>query len=237
MLEEQRRAWLGRPQLRQLYREWFLRIQAQLSSVPGATIEIGCGIGALKEEYPSVIATDIVQTAWTDSVLDAERLPLKDGSVANIVMIDVLHHLPRPMSFLAEAERVLLPGGRLVLVEPYCSPFSLVVYSLFHHERTDIAVDPFSAEAMATDVPFDSNQAVPTLLFWRRLRDLEERYPRLTVIHRDRFALFLYPMSGGFSRRPLLPSTLWRLGHVVERVLRPLSPLLAFRCIVALEKA
>jgi len=34
--------------------------------------------------------------------------------------VDALHHLPRPLDFMAEAPRVLRPGGRLVLSDPIC---------------------------------------------------------------------------------------------------------------------
>jgi ubiquinone/menaquinone biosynthesis C-methylase UbiE len=48
---------------------------------------------------------------------DAEALPLRDSAVDAAVIVDALHHLPNPASGLAEAFRVLRPGGVVVVQE------------------------------------------------------------------------------------------------------------------------
>jgi SAM-dependent methyltransferase len=235
-LKIQRAAWESRPLLRQLYAEWFDRVVGQLSPVGGPTIELGCGIGAFKEFRPATVATDVVATPWTDAVVDAQQLPYEDSTVANLVLIDVLHHLPEPERFLTEAERALRPGGRVVLVDPYCGTISTPLYKLFHFERTDLRVDPFADEAQSGSDPFDSNQALTTLIFWRHLEQFRTRHPALQAVTRERFALVTYPLSGGFSGRQLVPHRSLGVLRLAERVLRPLAPLAAFRCLVALEK-
>lgn len=235
ILDHQYSAWKARPLLRRLYQGWFDEMVASLSDVSGPTVEIGCGIGTFKEWHPAAVATDVVLTRWTDQVLDAEKLPFRNGSVANVVMVDVLHHISRPTVFLAEASRVLRPGGRLIALEPYCSPVSRALYSAFHHENTDMNVDPLAHEGLMTSNPFDSNQAIPTLLFWRELGRFRSRFPGLIVVRRERLGVFAYPLSGGFSRRPLVPSALSGAAVAAERFLRPLARMLAFRCLIVLE--
>ncbi len=46
-----------------------------------------------------------------------ERLPFPSGSLDGAVMMLVLHHIPEPEAALAEAARVMKPGGRLLLVD------------------------------------------------------------------------------------------------------------------------
>ncbi|HEY6358023.1 MAG TPA: metalloregulator ArsR/SmtB family transcription factor [Vicinamibacterales bacterium] len=46
-----------------------------------------------------------------------EALPVDDASLDAAVMMLVLHHLPAPAEALAEAARVVKPGGRLLLVD------------------------------------------------------------------------------------------------------------------------
>lgn len=48
---------------------------------------------------------------------DGAHLPLADAGVGLVWCIHVLHHLPDPAAALAEARRVLRPGGALVLAE------------------------------------------------------------------------------------------------------------------------
>jgi ubiquinone/menaquinone biosynthesis C-methylase UbiE len=48
---------------------------------------------------------------------DAARLPLRADAVDAVVVLDAFHHLPDPDATLAEVERVLRPGGVLVVRE------------------------------------------------------------------------------------------------------------------------
>lgn len=237
-LREQEQAWEERPLVRRLYREWYQALVERLSDVDGVSVELGSGIGRLREVAGTrVVLTDIERTPWSDEAVDALHLPYADESIANIVMLDVFHHLADPTLFLDEVERTLAAGGRLVMIEPYCSPVSTPLYRGFHQERTDTAADPFAPDPEIAHAAFDSNQALPTLVFFRRVAELQQRWPTLRLMEQKRFAFLLYPLSGGFTRRPLLPPPLYPVLRLIERALRPLAPVLAFRCLVVLEKS
>ncbi len=232
-LREHERAWNQRPLLRRIYRDWFALLASRRSHVPGKTIELGSGIGRLREAFPDLVTTDVEPTPWADAVVDAGALPYGDGELANIVMLDVFHHLARPAAFLHEARRTLAPGGRVVMLEPYFSPVSTLGYRL-HHEPADLDADGF-AETDATD-PLDANQAQTTLAFFRQRPEYERRWPELPIVETRLLALLVYPLSGGFSRRQFVPNALYRPLSAVERVLSPLLPLAATRCLVVLER-
>ena len=237
-LREQEQAWEERSLVRRLYREWYRALVERLSDVDGVSVELGSGIGQLREVAGTrVVLTDVEQTPWSDEAVDALHLPYADESLANIVMLDVFHHLSDPARFLDEVERTLARGGRLLLIEPYCSPVSTPLYRGFHQERTDMSADPFAPDPEIAGAALDSNQALPTLAFFRRPAELHRRWSTLRVVERKRFAFLLYPLSGGFTRRPLLPSPLYPVARLMERALSPVAPLLAFRCLVVLEKA
>ncbi|MBV8079805.1 MAG: class I SAM-dependent methyltransferase [Actinobacteria bacterium] len=235
-LAEQEAAWRNRPLLRRVYSEWFDQIEARLSHVEGRTIEIGSGFAPLKERLPGLVATDVEPTPWADEVADAHELPYGDGSLANIVAVDVVHHLADPSRFLTEVRRTLAPGGRLVAVEPYTSPLSMVAYRLFHHEHTDPSIDPFRPDPRLARAALEGNQAVAMLLFFRGSDELRRRFPELRIVERQRFSFLIWPLSGGFSRRPLAPMALYRPLRALETVLAPAAPLLASRCLVVLER-
>ena len=48
---------------------------------------------------------------------DLTHLPLREGEVQAVVLSMVVHHLPDPVAALAEARRVLCPGGLLIIAD------------------------------------------------------------------------------------------------------------------------
>jgi len=96
-LSDYRGVWERKPVVRLIYDDFYDRIAAACRS--GLTIEIGGGIGNLKQRLGEVVATDIQFAPWLDCVADAQRLPFADEVAANIVMVDVLHHLEFPTVF------------------------------------------------------------------------------------------------------------------------------------------
>jgi len=240
--EAHRRAWEANPGLRASYAGWYRRLwQALPARELGPWIELGSGPGFAREFVPGLVLTDVVQAPWHDRRVSAEALPFADGSVGALVLFDVLHHLARPTTFFAEAVRVLRPGGRVLLCEPYIGPVSHWVYRLFHKEPVDMSADPLADAVTPGDGardPFASNQATPTLAFSRdRGRELARMFPRLRMVSVEHMAGFSYAATGGFSRRPLLPWRLWRVLYALEGLLpKFLFRVFGFRMFVVIER-
>jgi SAM-dependent methyltransferase len=236
-LASYREMWNRKPAARLIYDDFYRRIAAQCR--PGVTIEIGGGIGNLKEKLKSVIATDIQAAPWLDCVADAQRLPFAACSAANIVMVDVLHHLEFPLAFFREAARVLQAGGRVLMVEPAITWGSTVFYRLFHHEpvRTRAPALIEGIPDRARD-PYASNQAIPTVLATRERDRFHQLLPELRLAHIEWFSLAAYPLSGGFKSWTLIGARMARSLLDLERVLEPvLGRLLGFRMLLIAEKA
>jgi SAM-dependent methyltransferase len=240
--EAHRRAWGENPALRALYADWYGRIAAALPAAAlGPRVELGSGPGFARDFIPDLQLTDIVRAPWHDREMSADALPFAERSLAALVLFDVLHHLAHPRRFFAEATRVLVPGGRIVLCEPHVSPLSYPVYKLFHEEALDLSVDPL---APAADVesgtgrdPFDSNQAIPSLLFGRHAARLASDFPGLRLERLEWLSGLSYPASGGFGRRPLLPASIWSALHRLEaRLPGPLFRWLGFRLLAVVER-
>lgn len=123
---------------RSTYRAWKLWIEPErlrlrrsvrlwLREVPsaGVVLEIGAGSGFLRPvvsaEVPNAcyVGGEIAPTDNTDVVLDAISLPIACGSVDVVLAVEILEHVAEPRLLVAEAARVLRPGGRLILTVPF----------------------------------------------------------------------------------------------------------------------
>lgn len=224
--------------LRQLYEEWYARVGDALPlPALGPVIELGSGPGLAAEFLPSMVLTDVVRAPWHHLSVAAEALPFVDGTVGAIVLFDVLHHLPSPAKFFAEATRALAIGGRIIICDPYISPLSYPVFKWLHEESFDFGKDPFDPKWAAGKDPFSGNQAVATQLFFRKWRQFQERFTGLSLVSRERFAGPAYPLAGGFGRKPFVPGAVWRALKRAEDWLPQTAYALAgFRTLVVLER-
>ncbi len=242
VFERHRRVWAKKPVLRRIYQDEFFARLLSFRKKDGTCVEVGGGPGFFKQALPEVFATDLVWCAWLDAVADAQSLPFRTSSVANVFGLDVLHHLAAPVRFLEEAERVLAPGGRLILIEPWITPFSYLVYRHFHEEDCDLSARPWDSSdtrPLKEKKAFEANQAIPYLLFGRRhVSRTLQCVPRLTLRVLEPFCLFAYLLSFGFQPMNLLPEFLYSSIARFERATLPLwRRLAALRVILVLEKA
>jgi SAM-dependent methyltransferase len=190
--------------------------------------------------YRDIVSTDVLPFPGIDVVADAHRLPFPDDLFTGVVMLDVLHHLERPIEFLKEASRVLKSGGRLAMIEPAMTPIARRFYDYFHDEPVDMNVDPFASVAInPVRDPFDANQAIPTLLFasaTARAR-VEQTIPQLRVRSVKWTSLLAYPMSGGFQSWSLIPAAMVDPMLKLEaKMPTAVRKLFAFRMMVVLER-
>jgi SAM-dependent methyltransferase len=237
-----RRVWEQKPILRRIYDDEFFARLLAARKPNGISVEVGAGPGFFKQIAPDVVSTDLIWCSWLDAVVDAQQLPFRAGSVSNVFGLDMLHHLATPMSFLGEVSRVLVPGGRLILVEPWITPFSYFIFRFLHQERCDLSETPWrhnqTSEAPAKKA-FDGNQAIPYLLFGKNHRaETLAALPGLKLVTLEPFCLFAYLLSGGFKPMNLLPEFLYPAVSTFERITSPLwRSLASLRVLLVLEKS
>lgn len=236
-----RRVWEQKPILRRVYQEEFFARLLSFRKPGGFSLEVGAGPGFLKQLAPDIFSTDIVWCPWLDAVADAQQLPFCAASVTNVFGLDMLHHLAAPMAFFVEVTRILAPGGRLILVEPWITPFSYFVFRFLHQERCDLSETPWlqnRIDGVPGKMAFDGNQAIPYLLFGPRHRSETLRaLPELKLVVLEPFCLFAYLLSGGFKPMNLLPAFLYPAVSRFERATLPLwRRAAALRVLLVLEK-
>jgi SAM-dependent methyltransferase len=94
-------------------------------------LDVGCGEGELARHLPegAWVGVDSSPTMLAEAPepvveADATALPFADGSFGSVALLYVLYHLEDPRLALAEAWRVLRPGGLVAVAAPsrYDSP-------------------------------------------------------------------------------------------------------------------
>jgi len=206
-----------KPFLEKIYTEWYGRISAHFA--PESTVlELGAGAGFLRECMPGVICSEVFLTPGIDLVSDARAIALGDKSLDGIVMTDVLHHIPDCRAFFYEAARVVRPGGKIIMIEPWVTPWSGWVYTHLHHE-------PFEPDAENWHLPADgplscANGALPWIIFHRDRHLFEQDCPFWHIEAVVRMMPIAYLVSGGISLRNILPGWMYRPIRLFERYCR-----------------
>lgn len=219
LLERSRSKWARSPGVRAFYGEVFTSMMG--ATVPGDTLELGSGIGGIKDFYPEVCTSDVEKTPYVDLALSCYAIEESGREWDNLIALDVLHHLTRPLAFLESAASVLRPSGRIVLVEPAATAMGLIFYRLFHHEpiAPGRLNPPFEFDADTDEGEF-ANMGMAVALFGihraTTMGILGEAGIELRIVQfRD---LVAYPLTGGFSRPQLLPTGLLRVLFKLEKM-------------------
>jgi SAM-dependent methyltransferase len=211
-----------KPFLRGIYEDWYRAIATAMPPGEEPVLELGSGGGFMQGYLPRVLASDILHVPGLDVVADARRLPFAAGALRGIVMTNVLHHIPDVGSFLADAARCVRPGGALVMIEPWVTTWSRLVYGRLHHE-------PFEPSAPDWLLPpggplSAANIALPWMVFQRDRARFEREFPSWQVTTIEPLMPFRYLISGGVSKRALMPAITQSAWRVFEHSLDAWMP-------------
>ena len=231
--------WEQKHSLRRVYYCFYHAIRRHLKWIPNRPIvELGSGIGCIKEVIPECITTDIFPSPRLDRQENAYSLSFPNECIGNLILFDVWHHLEYPGTALKEFWRVLVEGGRLILFEPAISPLGRLVYgSPFHpeplglrqpiHWNAPVHFEPKSA-------PYFAAQSRAARIFQKR--EITEWQAQWDLTSVDEIVSFAYVLSGGFTRPQLYPTCLLSTIQRIDCSLTRLGSVLATRLLIRLEK-
>jgi ubiquinone/menaquinone biosynthesis C-methylase UbiE len=122
-------------------------LDAFVGSSATAVLEVGCGTGHWLRQLakrglrlagldPSAGMLARAKTQAVDALIvrgTAERLPWLDATFERVFCVNALHHFPDKTGFIAEAARVLQPGGELMTIglDPHTGIDRWFVYDYF----------------------------------------------------------------------------------------------------------
>lgn len=194
-------------------------------------VELGCGMGYSKDfiRAKSFRLTDIQHLHWIDlPVVDAMATPFEPASLDFVVVSNMIHHVAQPICFFTEVDRILKPGGRLLVQDMHASLATRLLLKTMRHESYSFGVDVFDPSAVCNDPnePWSANCAVPTMLF-RDTARFEAAVPRFQLVSRRYTEFFAWLNSGGVNAKTFyipLPSGLLRATGWLDRLLTSLAP-------------
>ncbi len=231
------KAWENKPLLKLIYNSFYKLISKYICQSDGLIVELGSGIGNVKEVIPNCLRTDLFPNLWIDQQENAYKLSFGNETVSNLILLDVFHHLKHPGTALKEFNRVLTDKGRVLIFEPYLSFFGLLVYGLIHHESLGLNKqiqwfapnnwepknDAYYAAAGNSTRIFFKKKFLPCLSDWNTIR-------------KERISAFSYIASGGYSGPQLYPISAYPFLKKIDKIFDYIPLLCATRCLIILEK-
>jgi len=195
-------------------------------------IEFGSGAGHSRfylGKY-NYITTDIRNLPWLDkSEINAEESGFPDTYFDYIILMNVLQHLNRPAAFFREALRILKPGGKLIVFEPYSSFSFRMALGIIGHEhcndKADVLSDGYCLENEARNF-WDGNNSTGKILF-RNDEKFREKFAEFEIVEKSYSEFFVFLNSGGVYTNTLhIPVPLWfnRIKYKTDKILIKISP-------------
>lgn len=237
LIEKNHRLWKSKAVLHRCYVEFHHLMAGYLSNLPGGRIvELGSGMGNIHETIPDCLRTDLFPYPWIDQVENAYKLTFTDASLSDLLMVDVFHHLRYPGSALKEFQRVLKPGGRVIMMEPALSVLGYIVFGALHPEPIGTAkqiqwsapagwspekIDYYSGQGNAARI-FVQDRFASELSDWK-------------VVEVKQIPALAYAASGGYSGPQLYPAFAYPFVKFLEKLMQPFPGLFATRLLVILE--
>lgn len=161
----------------------------------GRLVDIGCGSkpwrGAFAPYVSEHIGVDHVDSkrrpGSVDVIAGAYEIPLEDGYAETILMSAVLEHLEQPARALAEAHRLLAPGGHVILTAPLFWPLHELPRDFFRYT-------PNGLRFLLEEAGFRPVEVIPLSGVWTTI-SLELSY----ALRRYRRGPLLSPVVDGVS--------------------------------------
>ena len=137
----------------------------------GDLLDVGCGSQPFAHVFAGQVSrywgTDLAASPYLgearlDAFARAEAQPFRAASFDTVLGLSMLTYLPEPGRMLAEAHRVLRPGGVLILEFTQMVPLHDEPHDYFRFTR-------FGAEHLLREAGFDPLETVPVGGLWARV--------------------------------------------------------------------
>jgi SAM-dependent methyltransferase len=190
-------------------------------------IEFGSGAGFAKHyiKNKNFKMSDLSEDKHLDfKNIDAQSTNFNNESFDYVIASNMIHHIPFPIKFFREMNRILKKDGKLIIFESYCSIFFQLATIVMKHEGFDFTKnvwdenDPKSDEKNA----WAGNIAVPHLLFDDKQAFKNKMGNFFAIEHEEITECLIFLNSGGVTSKTFhipLPFFILRFLNFVDRIL------------------
>ena len=169
-------------------------------------IEVGSGAGFSKDfiKKKNFKLTDIGEDDHLDfKKIDAQSTGFKGESFDYVIASNMIHHIPFPIKFFKEMNRILKKGGKLIVFESYCSLVFQLATIIMKHEGFDFTLDVWDEKNPKSDEKnaWHGNIAVPHLIFDDKVK-FEKNLGKYFKIEYEKLTeCFIFLNSGGVTSK------------------------------------
>jgi ubiquinone/menaquinone biosynthesis C-methylase UbiE len=109
-------------------------------------LDLGCGVKPFKEIYSAFARRHVgidVETSphpksQVDQIYDGKRIPFENERFDYVLCTEVMEHVAEPVAFLHEINRVMKPGGVLVMTTPFMVSLHEEPYDFYRYTEHGI---------------------------------------------------------------------------------------------------
>ena len=195
-------------------------------------IEVGSGAGFSKDfiKNKNFKLTDIGEDDHLDfKNIDAQSTGFDSESFDYVIASNMIHHIPYPMKFFKEMNRILKKNGKLIIFEPYCSVLLQLATTIMKHEGFDFTVNVWDEKKPKSDEEdlWAGNIAVSNLIFDDKKNFSKHLGSYFKIKHEKLVECLIFFNSGGVTSKTFcLPMNNFflKLINVIDKILIKLLP-------------
>ena len=195
-------------------------------------IEVGSGAGFTKDfiRNKNFKLTDLGDDEHLDfKNIDAQNTGFEKESFDYVIASNMIHHIPFPIKFFKEMNRILKKNGKLIIFESYCSIVFQLVTMFMKHEGFDFTLNVWDEKVAKSDEnnAWHGNIVVPHLIFDDKKNFTKNLGNLFYIEHEKLTECFIFLNSGGVtSKTKCIPMNRFFLNilHSIDRILVNLFP-------------
>ena len=169
-------------------------------------IEVGSGVGFSKDyiKNKNFKISDISFDSHLDyKNIDAQNTGFTDESFDFVIASNMVHHVPYPIKFFKEMNRILKKDGKLIIFEPYCSILLQLVTIIMKHEGFDFTINPWDNKIPKSNESdaWHGNIAVSNLIFDDKKMFSNQLGDYFNIEYEKLTECFIFLNSGGVTSK------------------------------------